>query len=134
MCGPFMVGSICQPLAVQNNWCQPHPVSALTPHLPNALLPVSPLPRHLATVESTQCNRRPTPITLQTSPLLKTPGYFPNLPIAGPSGQNGAGLARGIHVANMASYAISSSLILVIHDNMIIGTNHIVLACLCRHL
>jgi hypothetical protein len=29
-------------------------------------------------------------------------------------------------VANMASYAISSSLILVIHDNMIIGTNHIV--------
>jgi hypothetical protein len=36
-------------------------------------------------------------------------------------------------VANMASYAISSSLILVIHDNMIIGTNHIVLACLCRH-
>jgi hypothetical protein len=36
-------------------------------------------------------------------------------------------------VANMASYATSSSLILVIHDNMIIGTNHIVLACLCRH-
>jgi hypothetical protein len=36
-------------------------------------------------------------------------------------------------VANMASYAISSSLILVIHDNMIIGTNHIVLACHCRH-
>jgi hypothetical protein len=36
-------------------------------------------------------------------------------------------------VANMASYAISSSLILVIHDNMIIGTNHTVLACLCRH-
>jgi hypothetical protein len=33
----------------------------------------------------------------------------------------------------MASYAISSSLILVIHDNMIIGNNHIVLACLCRH-
>jgi hypothetical protein len=29
-------------------------------------------------------------------------------------------------VANMASYAISSSLILVIHDNIIIGTNHIV--------
>jgi hypothetical protein len=37
-------------------------------------------------------------------------------------------------VANMASDAISSSLILVIHDNMIIGTNHIVLACLCRHV
>jgi hypothetical protein len=37
------------------------------------------------------------------------------------------------HVANIASYAISSSLILVIHDNMIIGTNHIVLACICRH-
>jgi hypothetical protein len=36
-------------------------------------------------------------------------------------------------IANMASYAISSSLILVIHNNMIIGTNHIVLACLCRH-
>jgi hypothetical protein len=36
-------------------------------------------------------------------------------------------------VANIASYAISSSLILVIHDNMIIGTNLIVLACLCRH-
>jgi hypothetical protein len=34
-------------------------------------------------------------------------------------------------VADIASYAISSSLILVIHDNMIIGTNHIVLACLC---
>jgi hypothetical protein len=31
-------------------------------------------------------------------------------------------------VANMASYAISLSLILVIHDNMIIGTNHIVLS------
>jgi hypothetical protein len=29
-------------------------------------------------------------------------------------------------VANMASYAISSSLIFVIHDNMINGTNHIV--------
>jgi hypothetical protein len=29
-------------------------------------------------------------------------------------------------VANMASYAISSSLILVIHDNMINETNHIV--------
>jgi catabolite regulation protein CreA len=29
-------------------------------------------------------------------------------------------------VANMASYAISSSLILVIHDNIINGTNHIV--------
>jgi hypothetical protein len=28
-------------------------------------------------------------------------------------------------VANMASYAISSSMILVIHDNMINGTNHI---------
>jgi hypothetical protein len=36
-------------------------------------------------------------------------------------------------VANMASYAISSSLILVIHDNMIIGTNLIVVACVCRH-
>jgi hypothetical protein len=34
--------------------------------------------------------------------------------------------AYGLIVANMASYAISSSLILVIHDNMIIGTNHIV--------
>jgi hypothetical protein len=32
----------------------------------------------------------------------------------------------GVSVANMASYAISSSLILVIHDNVIIGTNHIV--------
>jgi hypothetical protein len=31
-----------------------------------------------------------------------------------------------IYVANMASYVISSSLILVIHDNMINGTNHIV--------
>jgi hypothetical protein len=29
-------------------------------------------------------------------------------------------------VANMASYAISLSMILVIHDNMINGTNHIV--------
>jgi hypothetical protein len=29
-------------------------------------------------------------------------------------------------VATMASYAISSSMILVIHDNMINGTNHIV--------
>jgi hypothetical protein len=29
-------------------------------------------------------------------------------------------------VANMASYAISLSLIFVIHDNMINGTNHIV--------
>jgi hypothetical protein len=29
-------------------------------------------------------------------------------------------------VANMAPYAISSSLILVIHDNMINGTNHVV--------
>jgi hypothetical protein len=35
-------------------------------------------------------------------------------------------------VANMTSYVISSSLILVIHDTMIIRTNHIVLACLCR--
>jgi hypothetical protein len=31
-----------------------------------------------------------------------------------------------VSVANMASYAISSSMILVIHDNMINGTNHIV--------
>jgi hypothetical protein len=29
-------------------------------------------------------------------------------------------------VANIASYVISSSMILVIHDNMINGTNHIV--------
>jgi hypothetical protein len=29
-------------------------------------------------------------------------------------------------VANMAPYAISSSLILVIHDNVINGTNHII--------
>jgi hypothetical protein len=29
-------------------------------------------------------------------------------------------------VANMTPFAISSSLILVIHDNMINGTNHIV--------
>jgi hypothetical protein len=41
---------------------------------------------------------------------------------------------KGEIVANMASYAITSSLILVIHDNIIIGTNHIILACLCRHL
>jgi phosphoribosylaminoimidazole-succinocarboxamide synthase len=33
------------------------------------------------------------------------------------------GKERKIFVANMASYAISLSLILVIHDNMIIGTN-----------
>jgi hypothetical protein len=33
---------------------------------------------------------------------------------------------KGEIVANMAPYAISSSLILVIHDNMITGTNHIV--------
>jgi hypothetical protein len=33
---------------------------------------------------------------------------------------------RYVHVANMASYAISLSLILVIHDNMINETNHIV--------
>jgi hypothetical protein len=96
MCGSFVVSSICQPLAVQNNWCQPHPLSALTPRLPNTLLPVSPLPRRLATVESTQCNHHPTPITLQTSPPLKNPGYSPNLPIAGPAGQDGAGLARGV--------------------------------------
>jgi hypothetical protein len=32
----------------------------------------------------------------------------------------------GNGVANMASYAISSSMILVIHDNMINVTNHIV--------
>jgi hypothetical protein len=42
-------------------------------------------------------------------------------------------IVLNICVANMASYAISSSLIFVIHDNMIIGTNLIVLACLCRH-
>jgi hypothetical protein len=40
---------------------------------------------------------------------------------------------KGEIVASMASYAISSNLILVIHDNMIIGTNLIVLACLRRH-
>jgi hypothetical protein len=34
--------------------------------------------------------------------------------------------AHGVNVANMTSYAISSSMILVIHDNMINGTNHIV--------
>jgi hypothetical protein len=33
---------------------------------------------------------------------------------------------RRLSLANMDSYAISSSLILVIHDNMINGTNHIV--------
>jgi hypothetical protein len=32
---------------------------------------------------------------------------------------------RSASVANMASYAISSSMLLVIHDNMINGTNHI---------
>jgi hypothetical protein len=40
---------------------------------------------------------------------------------------------EGLAVANMARYAITSSLILVIHDNMIIGTNFVVLACLYRH-
>jgi hypothetical protein len=35
-------------------------------------------------------------------------------------------LSPSVLVANMASYAISSSLILVIHDNMINETNHIV--------
>jgi hypothetical protein len=35
-------------------------------------------------------------------------------------------LFQEMFVANMASYAISSSLTLVIHDNMIIGTNHTV--------
>jgi hypothetical protein len=33
---------------------------------------------------------------------------------------------KGEIVVNMASYAIKSSMILVIHDNMINGTNHIV--------
>jgi hypothetical protein len=33
---------------------------------------------------------------------------------------------EGLSVANMAPYAISSSLILVIQDNMINGTNQIV--------
>jgi hypothetical protein len=33
---------------------------------------------------------------------------------------------KGEIVANIASYAISSSMTLVIHDNMINGTNHIV--------
>jgi hypothetical protein len=33
---------------------------------------------------------------------------------------------RSATVANMSPYAISSSLILVIHDNMTNGTNHIV--------
>jgi hypothetical protein len=47
-------------------------------------------------------------------------------------GERGLWMSQGI-VANMASYAISSSLILVIHDNMIIGINLIVSACLCRH-
>jgi hypothetical protein len=36
------------------------------------------------------------------------------------------GRIEGVSVANMASYAISSSMILVIHDNIINGTNHIV--------
>jgi hypothetical protein len=47
----------------------------------------------------------------------------------GPSGadQEGYGWCRQRQaIANMASYSISSSLILVIHDNMINGTNHIV--------
>jgi hypothetical protein len=48
-------------------------------------------------------------------------------------GSNMTCITSSHHVANMASYAISSRLILVIHDNMIIGTNHIVLACLYRH-
>jgi hypothetical protein len=36
-----------------------------------------------------------------------------------------AGVPTRSRVGNMASYVISSSLILVIHDNMINGTNHI---------
>jgi hypothetical protein len=39
-------------------------------------------------------------------------------------GQSSA--TKRLSVANMASYAISSSMILVILDNMINGTNHIV--------
>jgi hypothetical protein len=113
MCGPFVVGSICQPLAMKNNWCEPHHVSALTPRLPNNLLPVSPLPRRLATVKSTQCNCRPTPITLQTSLPLQNSEYFPNLPIAGPAGQDGAGLARGV-------YGFSSSLLAAGHITRIL--------------
>jgi hypothetical protein len=70
MCGPFAVGSICQPLAVQNKRCQPHPVFALMPRLPNDSLPVSPLPRHLATVKK--------------HPVQPPPNsdYFANLPTA----------------------------------------------------
>jgi hypothetical protein len=37
-----------------------------------------------------------------------------------------AAILKLTSVVNMASYAIGSSLILVIHDNMIIGVNHIV--------
>jgi hypothetical protein len=48
-------------------------------------------------------------------------GYPPPLLPAGKDATKGAKC-----VANMAPYAISSSLILVIHDNMINETNHIV--------
>jgi hypothetical protein len=56
LCGPFVVGSICQPLGVENSWCQPHPVCAYldAPAFPDASLLVSPLPKYLATVETTQ--------------------------------------------------------------------------------
>jgi hypothetical protein len=59
---------------------------------------------------------------------------MPSRPTAFEKEPGGGGLMEDrVRVANMASYAISSSLILVIHDNMINGTIHIVLACLCRH-
>jgi hypothetical protein len=63
---------------------------------PNVSLLVSPLPKRLATVETTQCNRRPTLITLQTSPLLPNSDYFPNLSTTGPTRQDGARLTRGV--------------------------------------
>jgi hypothetical protein len=68
---------------------------------------------------------------MRPSELVVAKSAWPPRPVYGPSIQIATltlHLATAIHqlAANMASYAISSSMILVIHDNMINGTNHIV--------
>jgi hypothetical protein len=77
---------------------------------------------------------RPRPVSARFGPVLLPDVSRPIVDLhpsaCGPLTSSSPRFSQGYllrkFIANMAPYAISSSLILVIHDNMIIGTNLIV--------
>jgi hypothetical protein len=86
---------------------------------PRAPVPLPPLWLLAMGVRAPTSRGEPAPVTLLL--LRRRRGV-----LWGRRGRESLLLAQPVFLANMASYAISSSFILVIHDNMMIGTNLIV--------